>query len=81
MSYHKAEGVPGGFAEHRVVKSDLNIGILGNELNALVKAPKDASSDTFESFVNWVLFVSNLFILIDYVLENNSDHLNYCDKE
>ena len=81
MSYHKAEGVPGGFAEHRVVESDLNVGILSNELNALVKAPKDASSDTFESFVNWVFFVSNLFILIDNILENDSDHLNYSDQE
>ena len=63
------------------MEGDLNVSIFGNELNALVKAPKDASGNTLESFVNWVLFVSNLLILINDILEDDSDQLNKSDQE
>lgn len=63
------------------MKGNLNISIFGNELNTLIKAPKNASGNTFESFVNWILFVSDLLILINDILENDSDQLNKSDQE
>lgn len=57
------------------MQGDLNVGIFSNEFNTLIKAPKDASGHAFECFVNWVFFISDFFILVDYVLKNNSDHL------
>jgi len=63
------------------VKCNLNISVLGNELNVLIQAPQDASSNTLECFVNGVLFVANLLVLVNNVLKDNSNESNKCDKE
>ena len=65
----------------RVMKGDLNVSVFGNKLNTLVKAPEDASCDAFKSFVNWIFFVSNFFILVNDILKDDSDHLNNSDQE
>ena len=63
------------------MKCNLNIGVLGNELNVLIQAPQNASYNTLESFVNGVLFVANLLVLVNNVLKDDSNESNKCDKE
>lgn len=81
MSDHKAEGVPSGFAETTVVKANLNVGVFGDEFNVFIERPKDTSSNAFESFVNWIFFVTDLFILINHVLEYDSNECDQSNKE
>ena len=63
------------------MEGDLDVRIFSDKLNALVQAPKNASCYAFKAFVNWVFFITNFFVLIDHILENDSDHLNNCDQE
>lgn len=63
------------------MKCNLNIGVLGDELNIFIQAPQDASNDTLEGFVNGVLFVANLLVLVNNVLKDKSNESNKCDKE
>jgi hypothetical protein len=54
----------------------LDESILCNELDVFIKAPKHISDVAFSSFVNTVLLWSNLFELVNKVLENNPDESN-----
>lgn len=76
MSDHQAERIPSSCAEVTVVKCNLNVGIFGDEFDVFIKHPENASNNAFDSFVDWVFFVTDLFILIDDVFKNNS---NECD--
>jgi len=59
----------------------LNESIFGDELNILVKAPKDVPNVAFHYLVNWVLFISNLFVFVNNILEDNSDESNQCNDK
>jgi hypothetical protein len=81
VSNDEAECVPGRGAETLGVKSDLDIGVFGDELHVLIQAPQDASNNTLEDFVNGILLVSNLLILVNNVLENKSNEGDKCYQE
>ena len=63
------------------MKGDLDISIFGNELDIFVKHPQDTSGNTLEGFVNWIFFITDLFVLVNYVFKNDSDEGNNCDQE
>lgn len=81
MPNNEAEGVPCSFAEIGAMESDLNVCVLSNELNILVKAPYDATNYALYSFIYWILFVSNLLVLVNDIFEDNSDKSYQCNQE
>jgi hypothetical protein len=63
------------------LEGNLDIGVLGDEFDVFVKHPENASGHTFETFINWIFFVSDLLILVNDVFKNNSDECDQSNKE
>jgi len=61
------------------VQSNLDISILGNELDTAVKTPNASSDDTDYALHNNV-FGSETFIFLDEVLENSFEQGGHCDQ-
>lgn len=81
MSDDQAERVPCGCAEVGAVQCNLDISVLGDELNVLVEAPEDASNHNLQHFVNGVLFVADFLVLVNDVLKNNSNESNESNQK
>jgi len=63
------------------VNAALDVRILSDEFNTLIKTVKYSSNTAGYSFINRVFFVSKCFILLDNVFKNDSNHCDNCDAE
>mgnify|MGYP006879344105 FL=1 len=63
------------------MKSYLDVGVLVHEFNTAVEALQVASNAAFQNVPNDITSLVGLFILIDEILESDSDHSNDSDNE
>lgn len=81
MSKDEPEGVPSTGAETFAVESNLDVGILCDKLNVLIKAPENTSHAARDGLVYHVILVSHGFIFLVEIFEYNSDESNQGDNE
>ena len=81
VSCHDPERFLGSEAETAVVKSNLDVSVLVHEFNATVEALQVASNTAFQNVPNDIISWVGFFILIDEILESDSDHSNDSDNE
>jgi hypothetical protein len=63
------------------VKSNLDVSIFVDELNAHIEAFQDASDVASHALENDVVFHASFFILVNDVLKDNSDHSDHSNEE
>jgi hypothetical protein len=76
----KKESVPGGGTEVLISKSDLNVGVLSNKLDAAIEASQQVGGAAEQDLHYLVVFVRCLNLLA-VVLKYNADELNHCYDE
>jgi len=76
----QAESLEGRDAEVRVGECNLDVGVLGEELNTFLKANEAVFSDTEDRFSDRVLASPGLNVLA-IVLEQETDHLTDSNAE
>jgi hypothetical protein len=81
VSKDEPEGVPSTGAEILAVESNLDVGILSDKLNVLIKAPENTSHAARDDFVYNVILVSHGFIFLVEVFKYYSDESDQGDNE
>jgi hypothetical protein len=81
VSKDEPEGVPSTGAEILAVESNLDVGVLRDKFDVLIKAPENTSHAARDGLINHVILVSHGFIFLVEVFENYSDESNQSDNE
>jgi len=81
VSKDEPEGVPSTGAEILAVESNLDVSVLCDKLNVLIKAPENTSHAARDGLVDCIILVSHGFIFLVEIFEYNSDESNQGDNE